>query len=256
MMKKILIGLFIIILAIGGGAYYLLGDLNAIVKGQIEKHGTSALKTSVTVSDVNIKLLDGLGEIKGFSVANPTGFSTNSALGFDTVRLDIGTENITEMPIIIEEIMIDSVSTLYELNAQAKGNLNVLLDQLSSGNSSDSARSEKDEEASSEKTDIRVVVKKLVIKDTKLALDLTALGDKKYDETLPTFSVSNIGGSKGLAPEELGQAIGKSLLDSMIKQAKEKQKEKLANKLKEKAAEKLKEKGGEKLEGLLNRFGS
>ena len=70
-MKKILIGLFIIVLAIGGAAYYLLGDLNSIVKGQIESHGTGALKTSVTVSEVNIKLLDGMGEIKGFSVANP-----------------------------------------------------------------------------------------------------------------------------------------------------------------------------------------
>lgn len=256
MMKKILIGLFIIVLAIGGGAYYLLSDLNSIVKGQIEKHGTSTLKTSVKVSEVNIKLLDGMGEIKGFSVANPEGFSAGSALAFDTVRLDIGTDNMTEMPIVIEEIMIDSVATLYELNAQAKGNLNVLLGQLSSGSSKSGASSEVTSDTSSEKSDVRIVVKKLVIKDTKLALDLSALGDKKYDETLPTFSVANIGGTKGLAPDELVQAIGKSLLDNIIRQAKEKQKEKLAGKLKEKAMEKLKEQGGEKLEGLLNRFGS
>jgi len=255
-MKKILIGFFILVLVIGGGAYYLLGDLNSIIKGQIEKHGTGALKTSVTVSDVNIKLLDGMGEIKGFSVANPEGFSAGSALAFDTVRLDIGTDNITEMPIVIEEIMIDSVATLYEMNAQAKGNLNVLLDQLSSGSSDSNASAEVTSDSSSEKSDIRIVVKKLVIKDTKLALDLSALGDKKYDETLPTFSVANIGGTKGLAPDEVGQAIGKRLLKNIVRQAKEKQKEKLAGKVKEKAMEKLKEQGGEKLEGLLNRFGS
>ena len=100
------------------------------------------------------------------------------------------------------------------------------------------------------------MIKKLVIKDTKLALDLSALGDKKYDETLPTFAVNNIGGTQGLAPEELGQAIGKSLLDNMIKQAKEKQKQKLADKVKEKAMEKLQEKGGEKLKGLMDKFGA
>lgn len=255
-MKKLLIGLVIILLALGGAAYYLLSDLNAIVKEQIETHGTSALQTNVKVSGVNIKLLDGLGEIKGFSVANPKGFSDTAAMGFDTIRLDIGTESITEMPIIIEEIMIDSVSVLYELNAQAKGNLNALLDQLTSGNSSDSSKLKDTNEDASGKTDVRLVVKKLVIKDTKLALDLRALGDKKYDEVLPTFAVNNIGGTQGLSPEELGKAIGKSLLDNIIKQAKEKQKEKLAGKLKEKAMEKLKEKGGEKLEGLLNRFGA
>lgn len=255
-MKKILIGLVIIILALSGAAYYVLSDLNSLVKNQIEKHGSSALHTSVSVSDVNIKLMDGLGEINGFSVANPKGFSQTAALSFKTIRLDIGTDNISEMPIIIEEITIDSVATLYELNAQAKGNLNVLLEQLTSGSSSDSTTSKESNDAASEKSDVRIVVKKLVIKDTKLALDLTALGDKKYDETLPTFAVNNIGGTQGLPPAELGQAIGKSLLDNMIKQAKEKQKEKLVNKVKEKAMEKLQEKGGEKLKGLMDRFGS
>lgn len=245
-MKKILIGLVIILLALGGAGYYLLGDLNSIVKKQIEKHGTNALQTNVKVSDVNIKLMDGLGEIKGFSVANPKGFSDATALGFDTIRLDIGTENITEMPIIIEEVMIDSVSTLYELNAQAKGNLNALLDQLASGSSSDSSAPKESKGSSTEKTDIRIVIKKLVIKDTKLVLDLTALGDKKYDETLPTFSVNNIGGTQGLSPEELGKAIGKKFLDNIIKQAKEKQEEKVI--------EKLKQKGGEKVKGFLNSF--
>tara|TARA_R110001592_G_scaffold177076_2_gene417224 strand:- start:21208 stop:21975 length:768 start_codon:yes stop_codon:yes gene_type:complete len=254
-MKKILIGLLIIILALAGAAYFLLGNLNSIVKEQIEKHGSSALQTSVKVADVNIKLLDGLGEITGFSVANPQGFSQTAALSFNNIRLDIGTDNITEMPIVIEEIMIDSVATLYELNAQAKGNLNVLLDQLTAGSSSDSSESKEPSEASSEKSDIRIVIKKLVIKDTKLALDLSALGDKKYAETLPTFAVNNIGGTQGLPPEALGQAIGKSLLNTMIKQAKEKQTEKLTDKVKEKAMEKLQEKGGEKLKGLMDRFG-
>jgi hypothetical protein len=254
-MKKLLIGLLIIVLALAGAAYFFLGDLNSIVKEQIEKHGSSALQTSVKVTDVNIKILDGLGEIKGLSVANPKGFSQTAALSFNNIRLDIGTENITEMPIIIEEIMIDSVATLYELNSQAKGNLNVLLDQLTAGSSSASSSSKEPSEASSEKSDVRIVIKKLVIKDTQLALDLSALGDKKYAETLPTFAVNNIGGTQGLAPEELGQAIGKSLLNNIIKQAKEKQKEKLVNKVKDKAMEKLQEKGGEKLKGLMDRFG-
>jgi hypothetical protein len=254
-LKKLLIGLLIIVLALAGAAYFLLGDLNSIVKEKIETHGSSALQTSVKVNDVYIKILDGLGEINGFSVANPKGFSQVAALSFNTIRLDIGIENITEMPIVIEEIMIDSVATLYELNAQAKGNLNVLLDQLTTGSSSDSSSSKEASDESSEKSDIRIVIKKLVIKDTKLALDLSALGDNKYAETLPSFTVNNIGGTQGLSPAALGQAIGESLLNNMIKQAKEKQKEKLVNKVKEKAMEKLQEKGGEKLKDLMDRFG-
>ncbi len=255
-MKKILVTILLVIVALGGAAYYYLGSINSIVKEQIEKHGSNALQTSVKVGGVNIKILDGFGEITGFSIANPEGFSSAVAIGFDTVRLDIGTENITEMPIIIEEILIDSVSTLYELDAQGKGNLNALLDQISAQGSSQKAESKALEEASSGESDVRIVVKKLVVKGTRLVLDLTALDQEKYDETLPTFSIQNIGGSNGLPPEELGQAIGKSMLDRIVKQAKEKQQDKLEAKVKEKLMEELDGENGEKLKGLLNSFGS
>ena len=255
-MKKLLIALLLVILALGGAAYYFLGNINAIVKEQIETHGSNALQTNVKVGSVNIKLLDGFGEITGFSIANPKGFSSATALGFDTVRLDIGTENITEMPIIIEEILIDSVSTLYELNSQGKGNLNALVDQIKSQSSVQKPKSEEPTDNTSSKTDVRLVVKKLVVKDTKLALDLTALGQERYDETLPTFAIQNIGGKNGLPPEELGQAIGKTMLDKIIKQAKKKQEQKLTAKAKDKLMEQLDEKDQKKLKGLLNSFGN
>ena len=254
-MKKILITILLVIVALGGVAYYYLGSINSIVKEQVEKHGSNALQTSVKVGGVDIKLLDGFGEITGFSIANPKGFSSSIAVGFDTVRLDIGTENITEMPIIIEEILIDSVSTLYELNAQGKGNLNVLLDQIKAQSSGETAEANASGTKSSGESDIRIVVKKLVVKDTQLALDLTALGQEKYDETLPTFAIQNIGGSKGLPPEALGQAIGKSMLDKIIKQAKDKQEDKAKAILKEKLMEELDGESGEKIKGLLNSFG-
>lgn len=255
-MKKLLVVFLLVIVALGGAAYYYLGNINAIVKEQVEKHGSNALQTTVKVGGVNIKLLDGFGEITNFSIANPKGFSSATAIGFDTVRLDIGTENITEMPIVIEEILIDSVSTLYELNAQGKGNLNALLDQIKSQSSSQKSEPSASEDKSSGDSDIRIVVKKLAVKDTKLALDLTALGQKRYDETLPTFEIQNIGGKDGLPPEELGQVIGKSMLDNIIKQAKKKQEEKLTDKAKEALMKELDGKGGEKLKGLLNSFGS
>ncbi|UZE96803.1 AsmA family protein [Alkalimarinus alittae] len=255
-MKKLLAIFLLVIVALGGAAYYYLGSLNSIVKEQVEKHGSSALQTTVKVGGVNIKLLDGLGEITGFSIANPKGFSSATAIGFDTVRLDIGTENITEMPIVIEEILIDSVTTLYELDAQGKGNLNVLLDQIKAQSTHTKSESKASADESSSTSDIRIVVKKLVVKDTQLALDLTALGQKRYDETLPTFSIANIGGSEGLPPEQLGQAMGQQILDRIVKQAKAKQKDKLMGQAKEKLLEKLDSKDGEKLKGLLNKFGS
>lgn len=251
-MKKIFIALILILLLISVGAYILLGNINSIVKTQIEQQGSSALETEVSVRDVNIKLLEGFGEISGFSIANPEGFSNASALGFETIRLDIETSNLSTMPIVIEEVLIDSVATLYEINTQAQGNLNVLLEPLKSG--STSSKAPEPSQTDSGQTDIRIAIKKLVVKGTRLALDLTALGDKKYDETLPSFTLNDIGGTEGLPPEQLGQEIGKRLLNNLLQKAKEKQKEKLGDKIKEKAMEELKDKGGEKLKGVLDRF--
>ncbi len=255
-MKKLFVALLLVIVALGGAAYYYLGNINSIVKEQVEKHGSNALQTTVKVGGVNIKLLDGFGEITGFSIANPKGFSSATAIGFDTVRLDIGTENITEMPIVIEEILIDSVSTLYELNAQGQGNLNALLDQIKSQSGDKSSSTNEPASEPSSSSDIRLVVKKLVVQDTQLVLDLTALGQERYDETLPTFAIQNVGGTNGLPPEELGQAIAKTMLDKIIKQAKEKQEQKLTAKAKEKLMEQLDEKDQKKLKGFLNSFGN
>lgn len=254
-MKKILIGLLLILLLISAGAYFVLGNINSIVKNQIEKQGSGALQTQVQVSDVNIQLLDGLGEINGFSIANPEGFSNADALGFKTIRLDIDTNTLTTMPIVIEEVLIDSLSALYEVNAQAKGNLNALLEPLKSSSKGGTGSSESPQSDAGQ-TDIRITIKKLVVKDTQLVLDLSALGDKHYDETIPGFSLSDIGGAEGLPPEQLGKEIGKRLLSNLLQKAKEKQQDKLADKVKEKAVEELKEKGGDTVKGLLDRFGS
>lgn len=254
-MKKILFGLLFILLIIIAGAYFVLGNINSIVKNQIEKHGTGALQTLVQVSDVNIQLMEGLGEINGFSIANPQGFSKTSALGFQTIRLDLDTASITKMPIVIEEVLIDSLSTLYEVNAQAKGNINALLEPLKSNAQNEKASSESAQQEA-QKSDVRIIIKKIVVKDTQLVLDLSALGDKRYEETLPSFTLNDIGGTEGLPPEQLGKEIGNRLLSNLLQKAKEKQKDKLADKVKEKALEELKEKGGDTVKGLLDRFGS
>jgi hypothetical protein len=247
-MKKILVILGVIVLAVAAGLYYVFSNLDSIVKDQIESIGTSTLGSAVNAQDVKIKLLDGLGEITGFSVANPEGFKAATAMGFGTVRLDISTENIGQMPIVIDEILVDSLNALYELNSQGQGNLNVLLNQVAKG-----AGKEKPAEPTTESDagtgDVRISVNKITVKDTSLALDLTALGQEVYDETLPTFSASNIGGDSGLPPAQLGQEIGRVMMTNIVNEAKVRQEEKLKGKVKDKTIEKLEEELGDKLDG-------
>lgn len=256
-MKKVFLFLVALVLLLGGAAYYLMGNLDQIVKQQVESHGTELLKTSVKLNEVEIRLLDGFGELRGFSIANPNGFSERTLMGFDTIRLDIKTEDISQKPLVIEEILIDSVAALYEVNDKAKGNMNVLLDNAKStgGDASSGSSSSDNAESGSTESDVRIAVKQIVVKDTQLKLDLTKIGLKAYDETLPTFTASNIGGTSGLPPKELGVEIAKVMLDNLTKQARKKQEDKLKDKAKAKIMEKIEEKGGEKVKGFLNKLG-
>jgi len=141
-MKKIFGFLVVLFLLLGAAAYWLMQNLDQIVQEQVEKQGTALLDTPVRLEGVTLKLLDGFGELRGFSVANPKGFSDAKAMGFGVIRLDLDEKRPSASHIRIQEITLDSVSALYELNGQGQGNLNVLLDQLKRQQSSASSEAE------------------------------------------------------------------------------------------------------------------
>lgn len=258
-MKKVFAALALVVVVLAVVLYALVANLDTLVKDQIESIGSEKLGTAVRVENINLQLMEGLGEIQGFSIANPQGFENKPALSFETVRLNIDTESLANMPIVIEEVLLDSVSALYEMNAQGKGNLNVLADQARKNTPASADKPAQEESAADGgQTDIRLKIQSLTVKDTQLALDFAALGDKAYSETLPSFTLTNIGGSQGLPPAELGSAIADQLLDKILGEAKKKQTEKLKNKAKEKAMEKIGEKldgtAGEAVKGFLDKL--
>jgi len=257
-MKKVFYIVVVLVLLLAGAAYWLMGNLDQIVKDQVETQGSKILDVPVRLEKVTLKLFDGLGELNGFSIANPKGFSDNSLLGFDTVRLDLDTENMTSTHVIVDEILVSRANARYEVNAQGKGNMNVLLDQLKrmksdSGTSSQASESE----AGEAESDLRISVRTITIENTQLALDLSALGQKVYDETLPTFKATAIGGEEGLPPSELGVTIADVMLRNFARQAAKKQEDRLKAKAIDKAKEKLSEevKDNEKLKGIMDKLG-
>ncbi|MEX0738247.1 MAG: hypothetical protein WD071_02790 [Pseudohongiella sp.] len=114
-MKKLFIGLLIVALLIGAGMFYVVSNLDSIVKRGIESAGTDALGTNVRVDSVAIDLSGGSATLSGFSIANPEGFSNQDMVRFDelTVAIDLGSLRSD----IIRITSISSVNpyVLYEL---------------------------------------------------------------------------------------------------------------------------------------------
>ena len=239
MMKKIiLISAIILVLAIAGGVYYFLTQLNAIVERQIEKVGSQVTGTKVSVSSVDIKLREGSGAINGLTISNPPGYKSDFAFQMNKILVDIDPKSVLEDPIVIDEVLIDSPVVINEFTQTAKSNILEIKNNVTSGKKRPQKPSSETEK--SDKKPIRLRIKKFTIKGITFELDTEALGGKKEKETLPPIHKTNLGGQRGATPDEIGKAIMTDLTTKIAQAALKKQAGKYQKKLEEKAGKEVK----------------
>lgn len=254
-MKKLLITLVVIIAVIAGAAWYMLSGADEFIRSQIEKQGTAYMGTKVSVSGVSLALREGRLTISELEVDNPQGYSDEDAFSLDDVIFDLG--GAVKEPYRVQEIRIDAPEVLYEVDADGKGNLLVLKENLErhlpKGN--DQAQGEKDGPL--------LIVDKVTVSNVKLMINFEKLPtgqfqlDKKaYEVTLPTFDAGPIGQPNGMPANKVGAAIVSEMLDNIIEKAKSEARNKLKDKAREKVDEekkKLMDKANEKLKGILDK---
>lgn len=242
-MNKILGVLGLIIVLVVGVFLFGLSGLDGLIREQIEVQGTKVTQSKVAVTVVETKLADAKISINGLTVANPAGFSEDNAFSLDTIRLDLGTS--TQEPYVIEELLIDSPSVLYEVDASGKANLTVIQESVQSSLPQASAEPQKP----SQDTQAPLMsVKKITVKDVNLKLNIEAMDlqhlpfeKRQFELTLPTFYADAIGVPDGLPADQLGGAIVDAMLDNLIKEGKGKVKQIFEDEAKAKAKEKLDE---------------
>lgn len=246
-MNKLASFVIIILLFCGGALWFLAsGSLDDFIKQQIETQGSKITNQTVLVKSVEMKLVKGSGAINGFSLSNPKQYKYPHAFSFETILLDINIKSLTEDPIVIDEIRINNPQAFVELAQNGSANLSDILDDIEKNLPKSEGEAQQTESSSQKEPNIRV--SKLVLAGTNLSLDLSALGNKEHQITLPNINLTNIGGDNGLPASLLGAEIAKQALSSIWKQAKAEQKRKIKDKIKNK----LKEKALDKLGSFLN----
>ena len=263
-MKKLFLSLvLIVLLAVGGGVYYVLTNLNYLVETAIEKYGSEALKTSVQVASVDIRLTEAQSAINGLTISNPAGFDSIPAFSMDNIALGVNIKEAGQDQIGIDFIRIHGPEVYFEINAAKKANLNVLKENLLA--SSGSATSAEDNSQSQgDKQQPILHIKEFVFAEAKLKAKVVPLDNKDYALTLPNLVLRNLKGT----PQQISQQVLQQLIDhaktevkrkgidAELDKAKRKVKQKVEQekaKLKSKADEKLeqeKQKVEDKLKGL------
>ena len=213
-MRKIVFAVIaILILAIGGGAFYVFSNLDSLVKTAIEQVGSKVAGVAVRVSGVHISLSDGRASLTGLSVANPSGFKTPTAISLGEIAVAIDTASVTKNPIVIKEVTIAAPEVTYELGASGSNidaiQKNVAAFTAAKGGGEKSGASAPAPAASDGKDAKKLIIDLIQLKDGKVTL-ATPLPGGKATAPLPDLKLTNIGKASGgaTAAEVASQLLG------------------------------------------------
>lgn len=203
-MKKILLGaVALLVLAVVGGVFFLLSNLNSIVAKVIEEQGTEVVKTDVAVSGVEISLREGRGTISGLSIASPDGFAVRHAFTLGEITVDIDLDSVRDDPIVIDEIRVQAPVVNAEFLQAGSSNIGKLQENVQQNAASSGGKTD-DRKADDMK---RIRIKSFVFDKGHIEVDASALGLEKRSLDLPAIRLDDIGGAEGARSDEIAQAV-------------------------------------------------
>lgn len=193
-MKKIIASVVIGLLVLLVAAVIVAGTMaGAAVKAAVESVGPQATGTAVTLAAADLSILSGKGSAQGFVVGNPEGFHTPSAVEVDSVAIRVDPGSLFSDTIVIDEIHIDGALVHWE--GSMKGS-NIARIQK---NIEDFAGMGDD---SAEAGQTRVVIRNLLITNTRAKVSMTMLKGKAAPVPVPDLHLTDIG------EEDSGKTVG------------------------------------------------
>jgi len=215
-LRSVLLGVVLLVILAGAFAtYYVHSSLDGIVKAAIEQYGSEILGTPVRVSSVSILLVEGSGSIRGLRIANPRGFASGDAVSFGEITLVLDVASLRARdPVVISLVRVGEPSV--SLVTDAQGNTNLQAIQKNSASYAASGEATEPEPGSSEGPPTLLAIRKLSMEGGRVAADLAATGGKSAEAEIPPFKLSNVGGSKGAPPGEVGTQVATAFVQSTL----------------------------------------
>jgi hypothetical protein len=220
MVKKIIIGVVVLLVVVAGGLFYLYSNLGSYIKAAIETYGSQATQAKVTVDSVKLSATDGQGSISGLVIGNPAGFNGPQSMSLGLVSLTVDTGSITQNPVIIKQVVINAPQVNYERSGLTTGNLEKIRDNVTSYTNAQRGQPSGGSPQPSpgpstggapppaEKDARKVIINELSIRDGKVSVSATQLQGRTLSANLPAIQLHDIGKAKGGAtPAEVAQAV-------------------------------------------------
>jgi len=214
-MKKILLGIVVVVLlAIGGGVWWLYSSLDSLVASAIRKYGPEITGVSVKLSSVKIVPTEGTATLRGLVIGNPKDFKTAHALSLGEIGMTLDINSLTKNVIVIKEIQIIKPDVSYEYTSHGT-NLDVIQRNIDNYVSTTlGGRSEPKEKGPGKK----MIIDNLYVKDGKINFSADMLKGKDVGVPLPNLHLTDIGKkSNGATAAEVTKQILGAITQSATK---------------------------------------
>lgn len=213
MIKKIALALAILVLAVAGAVYYFASNLDGLVKSAIERYGSEATQTKVTLKGAELSPTAGSGRLQGLVVGNPKGFSTPEAMSLGDISVTLDIASLQSNPIVIKEVLITQPSVTYEYSGQGS-NLDAIQRNVQAyaakfgGGQKPAQQGGSASGSSGAGEERKVVIERLLIRNGQIGISHAALQGRTLSSPLPSIELKDIGKDKGGAtPAEVAEKV-------------------------------------------------
>ena len=205
-MNKIITGFAVLLVAaVAGSGYYLIQNLDGIVKNMIEEVGTEVTNTRVQVREVKVSLSEGKATLSGLTVANPPGFSSEPLFTLDQISVTIDIASLTGPVYLIDDISVAGVHVLAEQKGPTT-NIQKLMDGMPESDDPTNAGDTGNRDA-----DIQLAIKQIDFSNATMELRSDQIETQSVE--LKNLQLRDIGTlENGLTPEEVGEKIAAQLM--------------------------------------------
>lgn len=219
-MKKVLIGVVVVLVVIGGVGVYVFLNAGGIIKQIVEEVGSEATKTTVSLSEVDLSIQSGEAALKGFQMGNPSGFKTPKAMSFGIVSVKIDPASVTNDVILVKEVVIAKPDITYEFASGGGSNFDAIQKNVDSyakqmGAGAGGGAKQDSAEAEGGK---KVIIENLYVRDGKIGVSADFLQGKELNADLPTIHLRDIGKkSNGATAAEVADQLMSEISKSATK---------------------------------------
>jgi hypothetical protein len=238
----------LVLVALGVFVYLKSEDL---VASGIETYGSRYLEADVSVSQVNLSLTEGSGEILGLDIGNPRGFGGGSAFALGQIKVVVDPQQTSGELIVLKEVIVDAA----EIGAVVRGqhsNLQALMDNLDRNVGGEETTAPADEAAGP-----KLIIDRFRFTNARASVDSDIAGQMQVsvpDVYLEDIGRSSNGATVGAALQQLLEPVIRAVTREMLERGLDL--EGVRSQVEDSIRDKVTEKLGSGLKGLTDKLGT